>query len=208
VQIERLSVPGSLLFTPKVFEDDRGTFLEWFRADALAAHLGHRLDLAQANLSTSRRGVVRGIHYADVPPGQAKYVTCVRGAVLDVVVDLRTGSPTFGRHAAVRLAADAPRAVYLTEGLGHGFCALTEDATVLYLCSTGYDADAEHGVHPLDAELALPWPTDLTPVLSAKDAAAPTLARARAAGALPTLEQCTDRSTELRSIGSPSGFAR
>lgn len=190
MRIDELSVPGSHLVTPRVFGDERGSFLEWFRQDALAAELGHELRLEQANWSTSRRGVIRGIHYADVPPGQAKYVTCVRGAVLDVIVDLRVGSPTFGRHAAVELSDETRRAVYLAEGLGHGFCALTEDATVLYLCSTGYNPAAEHGIHPFDADLALPWPSEVEPVLSDKDAAAPSLPEALAAGALPTLEAC------------------
>jgi dTDP-4-dehydrorhamnose 3,5-epimerase len=200
VQIEHLPVPGGFLITPRVFADDRGAFLEWFRQDLLFAELGHPLELSQANWSTSRHGVIRGIHYADVPPGQAKYVTCVRGAVLDVVVDLRVGSPTFGEHAAVRLGGTNHRAVYLAEGLGHGFCALTDDATVLYLCSTGYNPAGEHGVHPLDLALALPWPVDGDLVLSPKDAAAPTLAAALAAGALPTLADCQVWSDKLRKV--------
>jgi dTDP-4-dehydrorhamnose 3,5-epimerase len=193
VRVDELSISGAFLFTPTVLGDDRGTFLEWFRAEDLARAASRPLHLAQANWSTSRRGVVRGIHYADVPPGQAKYVTCVRGAVLDVVVDLRVGSPTFGRHEAVRLDDEERRALFLAEGLGHGFCALTDDATVLYLCSTGYNPGAEHGVHPLDPALALPWAEavdGVEPVLSPKDAAAPSLADALAAGALPALDAC------------------
>lgn len=190
MRIDKLSVAGSHLVTPRVFGDERGSFLEWFRQDALAAELGHELRLEQANWSTSRRGVIRGIHYADVPPGQAKYVTCVRGAVLDVVVDLRVGSPTFGRHEAVRLDDETRRAVYIAEGLGHGFCALTDEATVLYLCSTGYNPSGEHGVHPLDADLAIDWPSEVTPILSQKDAEAPRLTEALAAGTLPTMEAC------------------
>ncbi|HEY6798909.1 MAG TPA: dTDP-4-dehydrorhamnose 3,5-epimerase [Kineosporiaceae bacterium] len=120
----------------------------------LAGVLGHPLQLAQANWSTSRRGVIRGIHYTEVPPGRAKYVTCVRGAVLDV----RVGSLTFGHHDAVRLDTASPRAIYLAEGPGHGFCALTDDASVLYLCSTRYHPSRERSIHPLDPDLALPWP--------------------------------------------------
>ena len=105
----------------------------------------------------SRRGVIRGIHFADVPPGQAKYVTCVRGAILDVVVDLRAGSPTFGQWVAVRLD-ERRRAVFLAEGLGHAFMALSDQATVLYLCSTPYAPGREHGVHPLDPEIGIDWP--------------------------------------------------
>lgn len=198
MRIDRLTISGGYVITPKVFGDDRGSFLEWFRQDALAAELGHELHLSQANWSTSRRGVIRGIHYADVPPGQAKYVTCVRGAVLDVVVDLRVGSQTFGRHEAVHLDDASRRAVYLAEGLGHGFCALTDDATVLYLCSTSYNPTGEHGVHPLDEQLALPWPTDVEPVLSGKDAEAPTLAQAREAGLLPRLADCEQWTAHLR----------
>ena len=198
MQIQELNVPGSYLFTPAVHDDDRGSFLEWFRADLFTEATGHGLTPAQANWSTSRRGVVRGIHFSDVPPGQAKYVTCVRGAVLDVIVDLRVGSPTFGTHASVRLGEDERRAVYLAEGLGHGFCALTDDATVLYLCSTPYAPGREHGVHPLDPDLALPWPADLEPQLSPKDAQAPGIAQARADGLLPRFEACQSWTDALR----------
>jgi len=190
VRVEPLAVPGAFALTPTVYADDRGSFLEWYRHEALTEAVGHRLTVAQANASTSRRGVIRGVHYADVPPGQAKYVTCVRGAVLDVVVDLRVGSPTFGAHAAVRLDDETRVAVYLAEGLGHAFCALSDDATVVYLCSSVYTPGAEHGVDPLDPALGLPWPADLEPVLSDKDEAAPTLAQALAAGALPRYADC------------------
>ena len=208
MRIDELAVAGSYLITPRVFGDDRGSFSEWFRQDALTARLGHELRLEQANWSTSRRGVIRGIHYADVPPGQAKYVTCVRGAVLDVVVDLRVGSAMFGRYDTAHLDAESRRAVYLAEGMGHGFCALTDDATVLYLCSTGYNPAAEHGVHPLDAELGLPWPADVEHVLSEKDAAAPTLAQALAGGALPTLESCRAWTTRLAESARPAEATR
>jgi dTDP-4-dehydrorhamnose 3,5-epimerase len=201
VHIRRLPVSGALVVTPQSFGDDRGHFLEWFRQDLLATEVGHPLHLAQGNWSVSRRGVVRGIHFADTPPGQAKYVTCVRGAVLDVVVDLRVGSPTFGQHAAVALDDVDRRAVYLPEGVGHGFCALTDDATVIYLCSTGYDPAREHGVNPLDPALDLPWPPDVTPLLSPKDEAAPTLAAALQAGLLPTFEACLAWSQTLRTAG-------
>lgn len=184
MKIRPLSIDGAWEVSPQQHADPRGLFLEWYRFDRLAAAVGHPLQLAQANLSVSARDVVRGIHFADVPPGQAKYVTCVRGAVIDVVVDVRVGSPTFGQWEAVRLDEEERRAVYLSEGLGHGFCALTDDATLSYLCSTTYNPAAEHAVHPLDPELAISWPTAV-PLLSARDAAAPTLAEARAAGQLP-----------------------
>lgn len=190
MKVRPLAIEGAFEVTPAQHRDDRGTFLEWYRFDALAAAVGHPLDLAQANLSTSARNVVRGIHFADVPPGQAKYVTCVSGAVLDVVVDIRVGSPTFGAWEAVHLDDTERRAVYVSEGLGHGLCAMTEGATVAYLCSTTYRPGHEHGIDPLDPELGISWPTG-TPLLSTKDAAAPSLAEARAAGLLPRYEACS-----------------
>lgn len=188
--MEPLGIPGAWAVTPRIHTDARGSFHEWFRGSDLTSVLGYRPDVSQANCSVSRRGALRGVHFADVPPGQAKYVTCVAGAIMDVVVDVRAGSPTFGQSAALRLDDQARQAVFLAEGLGHAFMALTEQATVLYLCSTQYVPSREHGVHPLDPELGIGWPADVAPVLSAKDAAAPSLAKARAAGLLPDYAEC------------------
>ncbi|WP_338904366.1 dTDP-4-dehydrorhamnose 3,5-epimerase [Streptomyces nigra] len=193
-----LGIDGAWVLEPQLFEDDRGTFHEWYRGGEFREATGHDLALAQANCSVSRRGVLRGLHYADVPPGQAKYVTCVRGAVLDVVADIRVGSPTFGQWEAVRLDDDGRRAVFLAEGLGHGFMALTDDATVVYLCSTGYDPRREHTVDALDPALGVTWPDGLTPVLSPKDARAPSLAEAQEAGLLPSYEACRARYARAR----------
>lgn len=190
MQIRPLAVPDAFEITPAQHGDDRGTFLEWFKAEAFETATGHRLSLQQANCSVSRRGVLRGIHYADVPPGQSKYVTCFAGAVLDVVIDLRVGSASFGAVDSVVLDDESRRAVYIAEGLGHAFMALSDQATVAYLCSEGYSPNCEHGVHPLTAGLDLPWPGDVEPLLSDKDAAAPSLADAEAAGALPTYAAC------------------
>ena len=192
------------MYTPQVHSDDRGSFAEAFRGAEFAADLGYRLDIAQVNCSVSRRGVIRGIHYADVPPGQAKYVTCAVGAILDVVVDLRTDSPSFGKWEAVRLDAVTRRAMFLAEGLGHAFMALTDGATALYLCSTPYAPGREHGVHPLDPAIGVAWPADedVTPVLSEKDAAAPTLEEALRAGQLPRYADCAAYQDALR--GTPN----
>jgi dTDP-4-dehydrorhamnose 3,5-epimerase len=197
MKIEPLSIAGAWEMTPTQHGDPRGLFLEWYRMDHLAAEVGHPLRLAQANLSVSARGVVRGIHFADVPPGQAKYVTCVRGAVLDVVVDVRVGSATFGQWEGVRLDDADRRAVYLSEGLGHGFCALTDDATLAYLCSDTYQPQREHAIHPLDPALGIDWPVEV-PQLSERDAAGPTLDEARAAGRLPDAEVCRHYVQTLR----------
>ncbi|MEU6533764.1 dTDP-4-dehydrorhamnose 3,5-epimerase [Streptomyces sp. NPDC046928] len=193
-----LGIDGAWVLEPQVFPDDRGTFHEWFRGREFREATGRDLEPAQANCSVSRRGVLRGLHFSDVPPGQAKYVTCVHGAVLDVVADVRVGSPTFGQWEAVRLDETGRRAVFLAEGLGHAFMALTDDATVVYLCSTGYAPEREHGVDPLDPALGIVWPDGLTPVLSGKDAGAPSLARAREAGLLPSYEECRALYERLR----------
>jgi dTDP-4-dehydrorhamnose 3,5-epimerase len=204
MEYRELAVPGAFEITPRQFSDPRGVFLEWFKADALEQVLGHRLRVAQANHSVSSRGTLRGVHFADVPPGQAKYVYCTRGAVLDVVVDIRVGSPTFGTWDAVLLDDVDRRAVYLSEGLGHAFMSLEDGSTVLYLCSTGYAPGREHGIHPLDPGLAVEWPTTardgspLTPLLSEKDEAAPTLAEAREQGLLPTLDTVEQYLATLR----------
>ena len=193
MQYRELTVPGAWEITPKQFADPRGVFLEWFTADAFGTSTGRPFDLAQANCSVSAAGVLRGIHFADVPPGQAKYVTCAKGAVLDVAVDIRVGSPTFGRWDSVLLDDVDRKAIYLSEGLGHVFMSLEDDSTVLYLCSTGYSPGTEHGIHPLDPAIGIVWPTTdrsgrpLTPQLSDKDRAAPTLAEAREQSLLPTM---------------------
>jgi dTDP-4-dehydrorhamnose 3,5-epimerase len=196
--MEALGIEGAWVFTPTVHPDDRGAFFEAFRGAEFAADLGYRLEVGQVNCSVSRRGVIRGIHYADVPPGQAKYVTCVAGAVLDVVVDLRAGSPSFGKWEAVRLDDESRRAVFLAEGLGHGFQALSETATVLYLCSTPYAAGREHGIDPLDAAIGIGWQLEDAPVLSDKDAAAPALDEALRSGQLPRYADCVAYAARLR----------
>lgn len=201
MKIVPLSIGGAWEIQPAQHGDSRGVFLEWYRHDRLTEAVGHPLRLAQANISVSARDVVRGIHFADVPPGQAKYVTCVRGAVVDVVVDLRVGSPTFGRSEQVLLDETDRRAVYLAEGLGHGFCALSDEATLTYLCSETYAPGREHGVHPLDPDLAIDWPTG-GPVLSDRDAAAPSLSQARAGGLLPDYQQCLRWTGSLRSAAA------
>ena len=194
MEFRQLSVPGAWEITPQQFGDPRGVFLEWFKGAPFAEQAGHALSLAQANLSVSAAGVLRGIHFADVPPGQAKYVTCAKGAVLDVVVDIRVGSPTFGQWDSVLLDDVDRRAIYLSEGLGHAFLSLEDDSTVLYLCSAPYAPGREHGIHPLDPEIGIDWPTvgrdgsALTYSLSDKDLAAPSLADAQARGLLPADE--------------------
>lgn len=198
MRVSELAVRDAYEFVPDTFPDHRGVFVAPFQDTALRETRGHSLAVAQANHSVSRHGTVRGIHFADTPPGQAKYVYCPRGALLDVIVDVRVGSPTFGRWDAVQLDPAECRAVYVAEGLGHGFVALEADTTMIYLCSTPYNPPAEHAVNAFDAELGLPWPADVTPVVSEKDAAAPTLANALDAGILPDYARCREHYEQLR----------
>jgi dTDP-4-dehydrorhamnose 3,5-epimerase len=189
VEVRPLSIQGAWHFTPVLRPDDRGVFLESFKSSVFEETVGRPFDLQQMNISVSREGTVRGIHFADVPPGQAKYVQCFEGRILDVVVDIRVGSPTFGKWDAVELDAESRCGLFVAEGLGHAFCALTPSVTVGYLCSEAYAPTREHGVHPLDPALGLPWPSPDV-VLSQKDAAAPLLADAVTSGLLPTYDSC------------------
>lgn len=187
MQIRELTIPDSYEITPVQRADDRGVFLEWYRFDRLEEAVGHPLTLRQANTSVSKRGVVRGIHFADVPLGQAKYVTVTHGAVIDYVIDIRVGSPTFGQWDSVRLDDVDRKAIYIAEGLGHAFVALTENATVSYLVTDVYNPTAEHGINPLDTDIALVFPDEAgEALLSPKDTDAPGLLQARDAGLLPT----------------------
>jgi dTDP-4-dehydrorhamnose 3,5-epimerase len=194
VLIEETKIPGAFSVTPQQHRDDRGVFLEWFRAERFVEAAGHPFTIAQANCSVSVAGTVRGIHFAQLPPSQAKYVTCPSGAILDVVVDIRVGSPTFGQWDAVVLDDVDRKALYVSEGLGHAFMALADDTVVNYLCSAPYAPGREHGVHPLDPAIGIDWPTHardgspITPNLSPKDAEAPTLADLADTGLLPTYD--------------------
>lgn len=196
MRVEPLDIDGAWVFTPRTHRDHGGSFLELFREGGFSADGDCHFEVAQVSLSVSRRGAIRGLHYSDVPPGQARYVTCVSGEVLDVVVDVRAGSPRFGTWQVVRLDDAGRRAVFLSEGLAHGFMALSESATMLYVCSTPYTPGRERVVYPLDPAIGIPWPlVHGEPVLSESDAAAPTLGRALKSGLLPRYSDCVAYST-------------
>ena len=186
MEITPLAIAGAYSIANTLHRDDRGEFVEWFRADRLQDETGLAFQTVQANLSVSEKGTVRGIHYADVPPGQAKYVMCVAGAIRDFVIDIRVGSPTFGTWASVDLDATSRNAVVLDVGLGHAFVALEPNTVVTYLVTDVYKPLAEHAINPLDSDVALEFPlTDSALLLSPKDQAAPTLAQALQEGRLP-----------------------
>ena len=197
MDIRALSITGSFEITPEQFADDRGLLLESFRGDRLAEAVGHRLDVVQTNVSVSSRGTVRGIHFAQMPPSQAKYITALSGSFLDFVIDIRVGSPTFGQWESALLDTIDRRAVYLAEGLGHAICSLEDDSTAIYLCSAVYNPAREHAINPLDPQLGLTLPDGHTPVLSAKDTAAPSLSQAAAQGLLPRYDECLRLYEEL-----------
>ena len=187
--VRELDIAGAWEITPQLHADSRGLFFEWLTDRAFAGFAGHRLDVRQANCSVSAAGVLRGLHFAQLPPSQAKYVTCLSGSVFDVVVDIRVGSPTFGHWDSVLLDDRDHRSVYLSEGLAHGFVALQDNSTVMYLCSAEYNPQREHTIAATDPALAIDWPSGHELVLSDRDAAAPTLDEVRAAGQLPSWDE-------------------
>ena len=193
MQIRELAIPDACEFTPKQHEDARGVFFEFYRFERLEEAVGHPIDLRQGNMSVSAKGVVRGIHYALVPPGQAKYVTAPRGAFVDYIIDLRVGSPTFGTWDSVIIDDVDRKAVYLSEGLGHAIVSLTDRATVSYLVSEVFNPTRELGINVLDPEIGLVFPPEIgEPLLSPKDLEAPSLAEALASGILPTWQESRD----------------
>ncbi|WP_150237037.1 dTDP-4-dehydrorhamnose 3,5-epimerase family protein [Nocardiopsis quinghaiensis] len=191
MQARRLAVDGAFEFTAMVFPDDRGAVASHFHEDPFTNATGRPLfPVAQTLHSRSRKDVVRGIHYTAVPPGAAKYVYSSRGRSLDIVVDIRIGSPTYGRWDSVVLDQESFRALYLPFGVGHVFVSLEEDTVMTYLLSTVYLAEQEMALSPLDPALDLPLPRGAAPIMSKRDLEAPTLAEARGRGALPLYSEC------------------
>lgn len=186
MQIERTGVPGVVVLTPDKIVDDRGEFFEGLRTADLEAAAGRPFRPAQVNYSTSRRNTLRGIHGVTFPPGQAKLVSCVRGAARDVVVDLRLGSPTFGAHHSTRLDPSSARAVFVPEGVGHGFLTLADDTCICYVLSTEHVPGTQVDVDPFDPALGLPWGATEPVHLSDKDRTAQSVAEAADAGLLTT----------------------
>ncbi|WPF66423.1 MULTISPECIES: dTDP-4-dehydrorhamnose 3,5-epimerase [unclassified Corynebacterium] len=189
---------GALRLVPTVYPDERGTFHEWFKASEFEQATGYPLDVQQANMSTSKAGVLRGLHYAEVPPGQGKLVMCPAGAIFDVLLDVRVGSESFGRWAGFELNEENRQGLYIPAGFAHGFLAL-RDSTVAYLTTSEYQPEVEHGIDPYDSQVGIAWPeVSASVLLSAKDRQAPGLAEAREQGILPSAEECRAYHTELR----------
>lgn len=185
MRIEETGIPGAYVVTPEQLPDERGSFYESMRADKLEEVLREPFVPRQISYSVSRRNTLRGIHSVADPPGQAKYVTCVRGRLRDIIVELRTGSPAFGSHHVTTLDAGSGRSLYIPDGVGHGFLALTDDTCISYVMSTVYAPGTQIDVNPLDPELGLPWQPAGPPLMSPKDTGAPSLAETLASGVLP-----------------------
>jgi NDP-hexose 5-epimerase len=190
VEITQMTIPDAFRIVPDRFSDRRGSVRELYRQEAMAEFLGRPFEIRQVNYSVSCRDTVRGIHATVMPPGEAKLVTCLRGAVFDVVVDLRVGSPTFGKFDLTDLDDRSGVGVYMAEGLGHAFLALTDDSCVGYLCSAEYGAGRMLDVQAFDPDIDIPWPLTRPPIMSDKDAAAPSLREVADAGLLAFYDEC------------------
>ena len=186
MDIKELEIKGAWIARSPVHHDNRGCFLEWFKREELKIATGLDFDVKQANLSTSNKGVLRGIHYSLAKDGQGKWVTCISGSIWDVIVDIRPASPTFKQWIGIELKAGSGEAIYLSEGLGHGFISLEDNSTVAYLLTSEYSPRDEFEISPLDPELKISWPL-VKLYLSEKDKLAPTLQEQLSAGNLRKL---------------------
>jgi NDP-hexose 3,5-(Or5-) epimerase len=200
MEFTEMSIPDAYRVRITNFPDKRGTFYEAWRFSELLRQTGHSFEIRQVNYSISKKNTLRGIHSTTIPPGQTKLVTCVRGAAWDVAVDLRIGSPTFGQFDATLQEGGSGIGVYLADGIGHAFLALTDDTCMNYLCGAEYVPGTMIDVLALDPALGIPWELDGPPIMSDKDSAAPALAEAVELGLLPTYEQAlTTRDQQLSS---------
>ena len=174
MEIEELGVKGAWIARSPIHKDNRGYFREWFKAREIEIAMGRSFDVQQGNLSSSNKGALRGIHYSLAKKGQGKWITSISGSVWDVVVDIRPSSPTFKKWIGTELNSKTGDALFISEGLGHGFISLEDNSTVVYLLTSNYSPSEEFTIHPLDSELAITWPLE-NPSLSLKDSSAPTL---------------------------------
>lgn len=171
-----IELPGVLLIEPKVFSDERGYFMETYKRSEFARY-GIGEEFVQCNQSYSTRGTLRGLHYQNPPKAQGKLIRVAVGAIFDVAVDIRKGSPQYGRWAAVELSAENKRMLYIPPGFAHGACVTSDEASLLYMVTDEYSPECECGVLWRDPALNIAWPTR-TPTLSARDQLWPTLAQA------------------------------
>jgi dTDP-4-dehydrorhamnose 3,5-epimerase len=184
-----LKISGSWKIEFQKFDDNRGFFYESFKEEDFKNQIGRNLNIKQTNTSSSSKGSVRGIHYALVPPSQAKLVQCQRGSIKDYVIDIRVGSPTFGQFEEIELNEKSASAVFIEEGLAHAFVALENQTVVTYFVTEKYNPEREKGINPFDKTLNVKWP-DIELILSEKDKQAISLEEANNQGLLPTFDEC------------------
>lgn len=195
MELTPLSIEGAWLANSPVWSDDRGFFREWFKREEILSKTGIDFSTQQANISVSNKGVIRGIHYSLAPKGQAKWITCVTGAIIDVIVDIRPDSPTYKKVEYIDLKGNESRSLLIGEGLGHGFISLEDGSSLSYLLSTPYLPEAEFEILPTDETLKINWHLDLVGqfgiIISPKDAQAPTLEARKNQDKLPRWKQGT-----------------
>jgi dTDP-4-dehydrorhamnose 3,5-epimerase len=189
MKVHPLKISGSWKIEFQKFEDNRGFFYESFKAEEFKQLIGRNFDIKQTNTSSSSKGSVRGIHYALVPPSQAKLVQCQRGSIKDYVIDIRIGSPTFGQFEAIDLDEKSVSAIFIEEGLAHAFVALENNTIVTYYVSEKYNPEREKGINPFDKTLNILWP-EIDLILSEKDKVAISLEQAKSQGILTTYDEC------------------
>lgn len=176
MKLTPLGIEGAWVADSPLWSDDRGFFREWFKSRDIKSATGIDFGVEQANISVSSAGTLRGVHYSIASRGQAKWITCVSGSIQDVIVDIRPESKTFSQWIEVELKGDSGKAVLISEGLGHGFLALEDNAVVAYLVSTPYSPTEEHEIDPLDEEIGIRWRKKLSDLkISEKDLNAPSL---------------------------------
>ena len=186
MEFEKIGIEGAWLAKSPILKDERGDFREWFKSEEILSKTGFNFEVAQSNVSTSAKGVVRGIHYSIAPEGQAKWITCTKGKIWDVVVDIRPNSPTFMKWVGAELTPDSGSSVLVGVGLGHAFISLEEYSVVSYLLTSQYSPAEEYAINPLDNQIAISWPINAI-LLSDKDRLSPTLNDNQMANLLPLM---------------------
>ena len=189
MKAQPLKISGSWKIEFQKFDDNRGFFYESFKEEDFKKLIGRNLNIKQTNTSSSSKGSVRGIHYALVPPSQAKLVQCQRGSIKDYVIDIRVGSPTFGQFEEIELNENSASAIFIEEGLAHAFVALENQTVVTYFVTEKYNPEREKGINPFDKTLNVKWP-DLELIISEKDKQAISLDESKAQGLLPNYDEC------------------
>ena len=188
MELTQLGIDGAWLAQSQTFDDQRGSFQEWFKREEVKQNTGIDFAAMQANISLSCRGVVRGIHYSLAEQGQSKWITCVTGSIQDIIVDIRPDSRTFGKWAEVILSGNSGKSILIGAGLGHAFLSLEDNTTVAYLLSSPYSPGEEYEINPLDTQINITWDFDLCGLIfSEKDKYAPTLEQRLVQGNLPRI---------------------